>query len=250
MNIFYALRYLHFPCDFLRVTFRGSSDRRLCTKTNLQFPTRTPALHVLYGNHEHIASSTQVYLSNSTAHASSHTPTATRTRATCPACTYPTWNHTEITTAHQNKTCCGTQGFRYATEGTYANFARWEAVCRERGRLSVEEFDVNHCELYQGPLMCPGATPPMSDHPCCCLCVSVLCVWRWGKCVYSSLAVCCVVGCLLRSASFPTTDLSTCELYPYVPSACSSFCPFAPWLPPLFLVLAPTPVHVRRITPR
>jgi hypothetical protein len=69
------------------------------------------ALHVLFGNHEHIASSTQ--------------------------------------------------GFRYATKGTYANFARWEAVCREKGRLSAKEFDEHHCELYQGPLMCP-----MQDHQC------------------------------------------------------------------------------------
>ncbi len=77
----------------------------LIRKLQLQAKRAGGALHVLYGNHEHIAS--------------------------------------------------GMQGFRYATKGTYDNFARWEEVCREKGRLSAKEYDQNHCELYHGPLMCP-----------------------------------------------------------------------------------------------
>jgi hypothetical protein len=78
----------------------------LIRKLQTQARAAGGALHVLYGNHEHLASTTQ--------------------------------------------------GFRYATKGTYENFARWEEVCREKGRLSTAQYDDNHCELFQGPLMCPG----------------------------------------------------------------------------------------------
>jgi hypothetical protein len=79
----------------------------LVRKLQVQAKRSGGALHVLYGNHEHLASTTQ--------------------------------------------------GFRYATRGAIESFARWEAVCREKGRLSPEEFEGNHCQLYQGPLMCPGS---------------------------------------------------------------------------------------------
>jgi hypothetical protein len=78
----------------------------LIRKLQVQARSAGGALHVLLGNHEHLASTTQ--------------------------------------------------GFRYATQGTYENFARWEEVCREKGRLSAKQYDENHCALFKGPLMCPG----------------------------------------------------------------------------------------------
>ena len=78
----------------------------LIRKLQVQARLAGGAMHVLYGNHEHLASTTQ--------------------------------------------------GFRYATQGTYENFARWEEICREKGRLTAAQYDENHCALYKGPLMCPG----------------------------------------------------------------------------------------------
>ena len=78
----------------------------LVRKLQVQARRAGGAMHVLYGNHEHLA-----------------------------------------TTTH---------GFRYATPGAFANYAAWEAVCREKGRLTAEESEAHHCGLFRGPLMCPA----------------------------------------------------------------------------------------------